>query len=86
MVSVAVNEGLSEDLANLLVSEMVVGSGSLMVQSNKLPNILRDEVTSPGGTTEAAIKTFESNKNFRLVFEEALHNAIKKSKELSNKN
>ena len=56
LILAARKAGLSKKSANLLVSHMIKGSGSLLIKTTKTIAELREEVTSPGGTTEAAIK------------------------------
>ena len=51
--------GLSKKEALLLVTQTAAGSISLLEKSQESPVTLRRKVTSPGGTTEAALKTFE---------------------------
>ena len=53
-----------------------------LVGSDVAPDELRRRVTSPGGTTEAAIRSFESA-DFRAVVEQALFAAQKRSVELA---
>ena len=51
--------GLSKKEALLLVTQTAAGSISLLEKSQESPATLRKKVTSPGGTTEAALKAFE---------------------------
>ena len=83
IVNTAVKAGLNKELASMIVSEMVMGSGSLLIDSKKQPNVLRREVTSPGGTTEVAIKILQSKNTFSSIIQKAIYSAIKKSEELS---
>jgi len=48
-------EGLPRELAEKLARETIVGAGALLAASGKSPQELRRAVTSPGGTTQAAI-------------------------------
>ena len=57
------NQGLSEDSAKMLALETLIGSSKLLEISNIEPKTLRQNVTSPGGTTEAGLKTLASSKN-----------------------
>jgi pyrroline-5-carboxylate reductase len=72
--------GLGED-ANLLVRQTILGAANLLVDSNEPPAELRRKVTSPGGTTEAAIKHLDGNKSTDVVIN-AIKAAEKRSKEL----
>lgn len=48
-------EGLPRDLAEKLARQTIIGAGALLAGSDKTPQELRRAVTSPGGTTQAAI-------------------------------
>ena len=82
MASAGVELGLSYDIALKLAKHTVLGSGKLSLQSDLNPKILRDNVTSPGGTTEAALNVLLSNDKFRLTMKEAIKSAYKKSMDL----
>lgn len=51
--------GLDADVARKLVIETALGAAKLAIESDALPAELRQRVTSPGGTTERAIRTME---------------------------
>jgi pyrroline-5-carboxylate reductase len=55
MRDAAVRHGLSEELATRMVIETVRGAGELAARAHEPPERLRQRVTSPGGTTEAAL-------------------------------
>jgi len=55
----AVREGLDAETARLLSLETALGAARLAVESMEEPGSLQKQVTSPGGTTEAAIKVFD---------------------------
>ena len=85
MVKTGVKLGLPEDVAKDLVLQTAKGAGLLATEADKngeSPSELRRKVTSPGGTTEAAIKTLAANDFSRLITD-ALTAACKRSKELS---
>ena len=85
MVKAGVELGLPEDVANDLVLQTAKGAGLLAVEAdknNESPAELRRKVTSPGGTTEAALKILAANDFGRLI-EDALTSACDRSKELS---
>ncbi|MFC2091316.1 pyrroline-5-carboxylate reductase [Elusimicrobiota bacterium] len=75
--------GLDHDAARILISGTVKGSGMLMCESEDSFKTLKDNVTSPGGTTEAALKHLKNN-NFEDIFYNAIGEATKRSKELSD--
>ena len=85
MIKAGIRLGLPEDVAKDLVLQTAKGAGLLAVEADKngeSPAILRQKVTSPGGTTEAALKVFAANDFSRLI-DDALTAACDRSKELS---
>lgn len=76
--------GMDKVVARKLVSQTIKGAGELMLKSDKSFEQLRCEVTSPGGTTQAAMEYLES-KFFKEMFYEALNKAKMRSQELSGK-
>jgi len=54
--------GLSQETSKKLAIETVLGAAKLAAQSTDSPAVLRERVTSKGGTTEAALKAFEEQK------------------------
>jgi pyrroline-5-carboxylate reductase len=74
--------GLKQNIAEKLVLETFKGSIALLEQSGKCPEELRRQVTSPGGTTEAALKVFEK-KVFHDIVHLAVLSAHNRSRELS---
>lgn len=88
MENTALELGLSEDTARLLVQQTALGAAKIALESSDTPGELRRKVTSPGGTTEQAIKTFEDG-GFSLLVSKSLHAArdrsIEMSKELGEK-
>ena len=81
MISAGVAEGLSEELSRDLVNQTILGSGRLLTETSQTADQLRKAVTSPGGTTEAAIKVLEDN-SFSAILTQAVKAAAKKSQEL----
>jgi pyrroline-5-carboxylate reductase len=70
MVKAGVELGLPEDVAKDLVLQTAKGAGLLAVEAdknNESPAELRRKVTSPGGTTEAALKVFADGKISELI-------------------
>ena len=55
----AIDEGLDGETARLLTLETALGAARLAIETTKSPLELRSQVTSPGGTTEAAIQILE---------------------------
>jgi pyrroline-5-carboxylate reductase len=85
MIKAAVGLGLSEDAAKDLVLQTAKGAGMLATDAGKKgesPAELRQKVTSPGGTTEAALKELAEG-NFSPLIEAAIKKARDRSRELS---
>jgi len=74
--------GLDEGLADALAIDTLLGAAMLLAESGETPEALRDAVTSPGGTTAAALKVFEEG-GFRDLVEQALAAAKARSIELA---
>jgi len=74
--------GLSDSVAKRLIFKTVSGSSRLPEVLNMEPEALRRKVTSKGGTTEAAIKIFESS-DFKGMVKRAVKEAYKRARELS---
>src|SRR6185312_8432032 len=74
--------GLAPHIASGLVRQTLKGAGQLLAQSHEEAHTLRQRVTSPGGTTEAALKVLEKAK-VRSIFSRALKRAAQRSQELS---
>jgi len=67
MEKAAVQLGLPQDVARLLTLQTAAGAAKMAIESELPPSELRTRVTSPGGTTEQAIKTFEQGHFIELV-------------------
>jgi pyrroline-5-carboxylate reductase len=78
----AIAQGLDADTARLLTLETAFGAAKMALEDGESPAVLRERVTSPGGTTEQAIKSLETN-NIRAAFEQALVAATERSRELA---
>ncbi|KAL6141337.1 hypothetical protein ACLB2K_059627 [Fragaria x ananassa] len=74
--------GLPRELALGLASQTVLGAASMATSSGKHPGQLKDDVTSPGGTTIAGIHELEKG-GFRGILMNAVVAAAKRSRELS---
>ena len=85
MIKTANGLGLPEEIAKILVLQTAKGAALLADERDKFgesPAELRRKVTSPGGTTEAALKVFTA-REFDRIIEQALTSARDRSKELS---
>ena len=67
--------------APLLVRQTILGAARLMCQSQEPPERLRTKVTSPGGTTEAAIRHMDANATTQVIIN-AIKAAEQRSREL----
>jgi pyrroline-5-carboxylate reductase len=82
MIQAGKKLGLPKDVAVLLARQTVFGAGSMLARLPLAPEELRRNVTSPGGTTAAAIGVMES-KEFLSIVEEAVRRACERARELS---
>ncbi|MCK5355332.1 MAG: pyrroline-5-carboxylate reductase, partial [Methyloprofundus sp.] len=78
----ALELGLTEHTARLLIEQTALGAAKIALESSESPGELRARVTSPGGTTEQAIKTFNQGDLTGLV-SKALQAAHERSIELA---
>ena len=83
MADAGVIAGLPEDLAMTLAIETVSGAGELLRQSSDSPSTLRQNVTSPNGTTAAALEVLMAEGGMPKLLERAVMAAKKRSEELS---
>ena len=81
LTNTAVALGLSKEVAELIVRETFIGSGMLLDQTNDSAEQLRAKVTSPKGTTQAAIDVIETSGAAQLI-SEALSAAIARAHQL----
>lgn len=80
-----VEHGLDPDVAHLLVLETCLGAAKLALESHDDLSVLRQRVTSPGGTTEKALQVMENAGISRIInsaFEAATRRAEELGKEL----
>jgi len=73
--------GLKADVADLLTQQTILGAATLMKKSDDPPAELRRKVTSPGGTTQAALEHMEEQQ-VRQHIMQAVRAAADRSKEL----
>ncbi|HWB54708.1 MAG TPA: pyrroline-5-carboxylate reductase [Tepidisphaeraceae bacterium] len=84
MIQAGVQMGLSPDISRQLAIQTCLGSGKLLAESSDSPAELRRKVTTPNGTTHAAISHME-NQGFATTIVDALEAARKRAKELGQK-
>ena len=73
--------GLKEDVAKSLILQTMIGAAEMLKASDKHPSILRKEITSPGGTTEAGIEVLQEHK-FQQALISCITQATKRSHNL----
>ncbi len=82
---IGIDQGLTIKDAKILARETLIGSSRLIETSNIDPKLLKENVTSPGGTTEAGLKVLEAKKNgLYPLLKSTVKNAIKRAKELNS--
>ena len=77
-----VKAGLPRDIATALASQTVLGAAKMVLETGLHPGVLKDQVTSPGGTTIAGLHALERNAT-RAAFIEAVESAARRSTELA---
>jgi pyrroline-5-carboxylate reductase len=82
MIAAGEAEGLPRDKAQALALQTVLGAARMLVESGEAPGDLRRRVTSPDGTTQAALESFERD-GFRDMVKRAIHAARVRGGELS---
>ena len=83
LAQAGINSGLSADLANRLALSTVAGAGALADQAEESPAILRQNVTSPGGTTSAALEVLMADDGLESLIERAVVAAKERGRQLS---
>jgi pyrroline-5-carboxylate reductase len=80
-----VKQGLSADTARQLANQTLLGAARMLTELDESAVVLRRKVTSPGGTTQAAIETFEQG-GLRELVDRAVTAATSRGRELSAAN
>lgn len=83
MIDAGILLGLPRDVSTELIVQTMVGSAKMLRDSGQHPVELREAVTSPGGTTIAAIRVLESER-VRAAFLNAIEAAKRRSEELGS--
>ena len=85
LAAAGVNQGLPEDMAMQLAQATVAGAGALAVRSEESAEQLRINVTSPNGTTQAALEVLmRSDAGLSQLVDQAVSAARQRSQDLSN--
>ena len=82
MIEAGVHLGLPRDTATELVVQTMLGSAKLLRETGEHPTVLRERVTSPGGTTAAAVRQLEDHR-VRAAFMGAIEAARDRSRDLA---
>ena len=85
MQAAAVRQGLPADTASLLVRQTLLGAAAMLVQAGEPADVLRARVTSPNGTTQAAVETLQAG-GFEALVDRAIERATQRGRELSAAN
>src|SRR5699024_3942979 len=81
MEKAAMDHGLDQTTAKQLITQTVIGAGHMLEQATESVATLRENVTSPNGTTAAGLDTLASC-DFQKAVESCVANATKRSREL----
>lgn len=74
--------GLTQEQAELMALQTLIGTARYLEQTQESPATLRAAVTSPGGTTQAALESF-AEQGFADIVKQAVHAANKRAEELA---
>ena len=85
MQAAGIEQGLSSTAARALATQTLLGASRMLAESNDPADVLRARVTSPNGTTQAAIETFEAG-GFSALVARAIDAATRRGRELSAAN
>jgi len=83
LTEAGIKAGLPAELSARIARATVAGSGELLRQSSEPPNVLRQNVTSPGGTTLEALKVLMAPDGLQPLFEKAIAAATHRARELA---
>jgi pyrroline-5-carboxylate reductase len=85
MQAAAERQGLPVDVAALLVRQTLAGAAAMLAQADEPASVLRARVTSPNGTTQAAVETLQAG-GFEALLDRAIERATQRGRELSAAN
>lgn len=79
----ALDAGMPADIAPSFARETIIGAGALLKKSDQSAETLRVAVTSPNGTTQAALDVLMSENGLAPLMKQTVRAALKRAKELS---
>jgi len=85
LAAAAEQEGLDRETAMRLASATVAGAGALMLETGETPGALRKQVTSSGGTTEAALDILGAGDGLGPLLRRAVSAAAQRSRDLGKR-
>ncbi len=85
LADAGVREGLPREVAITLAAQTLKGAAEMVLTTGEHPGVLKDRVTSPGGTTIAGLAQLEDH-GARAAMYAAVHAATERSKELGMRN
>jgi len=85
MEAAGIAQGLAPEAARTLVVQTLLGASRMLEESGEAPAELRRRVTSPNGTTQAAIESFQAD-GFKAMVGRAIEAATERGKTLSAAN
>ena len=83
LAQAGIDAGLPAEMSHRLARVTVAGSGELLYQSPEEPSVLRQNVTSPGGTTAEALGVLMADDGWQPLITKAIAEATRRSRELA---
>lgn len=83
MEKTGVENGLEPEISRQIIAQTIVGAAKMIQEQNETPTVLRENVTSPNGTTAAGLQALEENGGGNAI-SEAVKRAAERSKEISS--
>lgn len=84
MADEGVRQGFQREQAYRMAAQAMMGAGKMVLETGLHPAVLKDQVTSPGGTTIEALKTLEE-KGFRAAIMGAMASCTQKTAQMASK-
>ena len=81
LIDAGIAEGLAPEVADALARQTILGAATLLVETGEDPGVLRENVTSPGGTTAAGLAVFAEADLIGLIGR-VVNAAVERSREL----